>query len=376
MVPVRKGEQAEGGDPALMRSKFLTIVGARPQFIKASPLSRELRRQHQEVLVHTGQHYDYGMSAVFFEELGLPAPDYELGIGSGPHGAQTGAMLAAIETVLMMERPDAVVVYGDTNSTVAGALAAAKLHIPVAHIEAGLRSFNRAMPEELNRVLTDHLATWHFAPSEVAQRQLEDEGIVAGVSVVGDIMYDAVLLHRERAAKCSPFPANVGLAPKAYYLATIHRAENTDNAASLARIVAGLNRLDRPVLLPLHPRTRKRLQEFGIEPGGNVRLIESVGYLDMLQLERSAACILTDSGGVQKEAYYLAVPCVTLRTETEWVETVAVGWNRLCTADPNAIVEAVRSMADAHVLPHPDLYGMGDSARRIVAVLSEERGEG
>jgi UDP-GlcNAc3NAcA epimerase len=376
MVPVREGEQAEGGDPALMRSKFLTIVGARPQFIKASPLSRELRRQHQEVLVHTGQHYDYGMSAVFFDELGLPAPDYELGIGSGPHGAQTGAMLAAIETVLMMERPDAVLVYGDTNSTVAGALAAAKLHIPVAHIEAGLRSFNRAMPEELNRVLTDHIATWHFAPSEVAQRQLEDEGIVAGVSVVGDIMYDAVLLHRERAAKCSPFPANFGLTPRAYYLATIHRAENTDNAASLARIVAGLNQLDRPVVLPLHPRTRKRLQEFGIEPGGNVRVIEPVGYLDMLQLERSAACILTDSGGVQKEAYYLAVPCVTLRTETEWVETVAAGWNRLCTADPNAIVEAVCSMADAHVLPHPDLYGTGDSSRRIVAALSEERLEG
>jgi UDP-GlcNAc3NAcA epimerase len=359
-----------------VKVKFLTVVGARPQFVKASPLSQELRQQHQEVLVHTGQHYDPGMSAVFFEELALPAPDYHLDIGSGPHGAQTGAMLAAIETVLIAERPDAVLVYGDTNSTLAGALAAAKLHIPVAHVEAGLRSFNRAMPEELNRVLTDHLSSWLFAPSEVAQRQLRDEGIVAGVSVVGDIMYDAVLLHRERAAMRSPFPGIVGLSAKAYYLATIHRAENTDDAGSLAGIIAGLNRLDLPVLFPLHPRTRKRLQEFGIEPGKNVRVIDPVGYLDMLQLERSAACILTDSGGVQKEAYYLAVPCVTLRTETEWVETVAAGWNRLSGSDPDAIVEAVRSMADVHGLPHPDLYGAGDSACRIVAVLSEERGEG
>lgn len=358
--------------------KFLTIVGARPQFIKASPLSRELRRRHQEVLVHTGQHYDPGMSAVFFDELDVPPPNYHLGIGSGSHGAQTGAMLAAIETVLMSERPDAVLVYGDTNSTLAGALAAAKLHIPVAHIEAGLRSFNRAMPEELNRVLTDHLATWLFAPSEVARRQLEREGIVAGVTTVGDIMYDAVLLHRDRAAISSPFPAVAGVAAEEYYLCTIHRAENADDAAALARIFAGLNRLDLPVLIPLHPRTRKRLREFGIEPGDNVRLIEPVGYLDMLQLERSAVCILTDSGGVQKEAYYLAVPCVTLRTETEWVETVAAGWNRLCGTDPDALVEAVQQMATANTraLPHPDLYGAGDSARRIVSALTTTVQEG
>ncbi len=357
--------------------KFLTVVGARPQFIKASPLSHALRQYHQEVLVHTGQHYDPGMSAVFFEELGLALPDYQLGIGSASHGAQTGAMLAAIESVLEVERPDAVLVYGDTNSTLAGALAAAKLQIPVAHVEAGLRSFNRAMPEELNRVVTDHLSTWLLAPSQGAQRQLAREGIVAGVSIVGDIMYDAVLLHRDRAAMSSPYPARAGLSAKAYYLATIHRAENTDDAASLARIVSGLNRLDQPVLFPLHPRTRRRLQEFGIEPEDNVRLIAPVGYLDMLQLERSASCILTDSGGVQKEAYYLSVPCVTLRTETEWVETVAAGWNRLCGTDPDVLVEAVELMATAHrdALPHPELYGTGDSAQRIVDALTGKHEE-
>jgi UDP-N-acetylglucosamine 2-epimerase len=354
--------------------KVLSVVGARPQFVKASPLSQELRRRHLEVLVHTGQHYDHGMSAIFFAELGLPEPDYHLGVGSGTHGAQTGAMLAAIEEVLLRERPDAVLVYGDTNSTLAGALAAAKLQIPVAHVEAGLRSFNRAMPEELNRVVADHLATWLFAPSDLARRQLASEGIVSGVSVVGDIMYDAVLLHRERASRAS-FPAG-DLDAETYYLCTIHRAENTDDPVALAAIFAGLSCLERPVLLPLHPRTRKRMQEFGVKAGAGVRLIEPVGFLDMLRLEESAACILTDSGGVQKEAYYLGVPCVTLRRETEWVETVAAGWNRLSGVDPEAIVAAVRASDSVRGLPRPDLYGAGDSARRIVAGLTAERGEG
>ena len=351
--------------------KIVTIAGARPQFVKASPLSRELRQRHEEILVHTGQHYDASMSEVFFQELDLPEPDYDLGVGSGSHGAQTGAMLAAIEKVLQQELPDAVLVYGDTNSTLAGALAAAKLHIPVAHVEAGLRSFNRAMPEEINRVMTDHLSTWLFAPAETARQQLEREGIVAGVSVVGDIMLDAVLMHRERAAKSSPYPDAAGVQPEGYILATIHRAESTDDQGRLAAILAGLNRLDLPVVLPLHPRTRKQLAAFGLVPGSNIVLLELVGFLDMLQLERLAACVVTDSGGVQKEAYYLGVPCVTVRGETEWVETVAAGWNRLTIADPDALANAVRQMtSSARELPRPPLYGSGDTAQRIVAALT------
>lgn len=357
--------------------KIVTIAGARPQFVKASPLSRELRQhhQHQEILVHTGQHYDAAMSAVFFHELDLPEPDYHLGVGSGAHGAQTGAMLAAIEDVLLQERPDAVLVYGDTNSTLAGALAAAKLHIPVAHVEAGLRSFNRAMPEEINRVMTDHLSTWLFAPAETARQQLSKEGIVTGVSIVGDIMLDAVLMHQARAAALSSFPETAGVKPGKYVVATIHRAESTDEPERLAAILAGLDRLDLPVVMPLHPRTRKQFAVFGIAPGSNVQLLEPVGFLDMLQLERQAACIVTDSGGVQKEAYYLGVPCVTVRGETEWVETVAAGWNRLAAADPDELGTAVRQMlvsTNVRDLPRPALYGTGDAAQCIVAALTRD----
>jgi UDP-N-acetylglucosamine 2-epimerase len=348
--------------------KFLTVLGARPQFVKAAPLSAALRRRFTEVLVHTGQHYDREMSDVFFEQLGIPAPDHHLHIGSGPHGAQTGAMLAQLETVMQDERPDVVLVYGDTNSTLAGALAAAKLQIPVAHVEAGLRSFNRAMPEEINRVVTDHLSTWLFAPSEHAERQLATEGIGRGVHVVGDIMRDAVLQHAERARTLSPYPDAAGVCPGAFYLCTVHRAENTDQPERLAGILAGLARLDRPVVLPLHPRTAKRLKEFGLTPAASIRVIEPVGYFDMLQLERSAAAILTDSGGVQKEAYYLDVPCVTLRDETEWVETVDVGWNILAGTDPDAIVAALDQHGRGRP-PHPPLYGNGDAAEAIVRVF-------
>jgi UDP-GlcNAc3NAcA epimerase len=349
--------------------KLVTVVGARPQFVKASPLSRELRRRHQEILVHTGQHYDYGMSDLFFDELGIPAPDHHLGIGSGSHGAQTGAMLAAIEDVLEREHPAAVLVYGDTNSTLAGALAAAKLHLPVAHVEAGLRSFNRAMPEEVNRVVTDHLSTWLFAPSEHAAEQLAQEGIRAGVHVVGDIMMDALQLHAERAAGRSRALAGLGLVPRAYYLATVHRAENTDNPDKLRGIFEGLGRLDQPVVVPLHPRTRKRLDEFRFPLGEHLRVLEPQGYVDMLALEANAACVLTDSGGVQKEAYYLRVPCVTLRSETEWMETVTTGWNVLVGADPDRIVAAVRARS-GDGRPHPTLYGDGTTARRIAKILT------
>jgi len=351
--------------------KVVSIVGARPQFIKASPLSRELRLRHHEILVHTGQHYDRDMSDVFFEELGMPVPDYHLGIGSGPHGAQTGAMLAAIETVLQKESPDAVIVYGDTNSTLAGALAAAKLHLPVAHVEAGLRSFNRRMPEEINRVVTDHLSAWLLAPSEVSRQQLAQEGIVQGVHVVGDIMVDALHLHGPRAAERSEALARHQLRAGTYYLATVHRAENTDEGGNLRQIFDALGALDRPVILPLHPRTEKRMAELGVAIGANVQVLAPQGYLDMLALQCGAACVLTDSGGIQKEAYYLRVPCVTLRTETEWVETVATGWNTLVGTDPERILAAV-ARRPAPGTPHPDLYGDGMTAGRIVEILSAE----
>jgi len=348
--------------------KFATILGTRPQFIKASPLSHELRQHHEEVLVHTGQHYDSGMSDIFFKELALPVPDYHLGVGSGPHGAQTGAMLAAIEGVLQKEAPDAVIVYGDTNSTLAGALAAAKLHLPVAHVEAGLRSFNRRMPEEINRVLVDHLSTWLFAPSEVSREQLAREGIREGVHVVGDIMADAVRLHGERAAQSRTLE-RLGLRPGAFYLATVHRAENTDEPDALRSILRALGALDKPVVLPIHPRTEKRAAELEITVGANVRVLPPQGYLAMLALERGAACILTDSGGMQKEAYYLEVPCVTLRNETEWVETVATGWNTLTGTGPERILAAVARRSDGGA-SHPELYGDGMTARRIAEILS------
>ena len=349
--------------------KLVSIVGARPQFIKASPLSRELRLRHQEILVHTGQHYDPGMSDVFFDELGMPAPDYHLGIGSGLHGAQTGAMLAAVESVLQKECPNAVIVYGDTNSTLAGALAAAKLHVPVAHVEAGLRSFNRRMPEEVNRVLADHLSAWLFTPSEVSKRQLAREGICRGVHVVGDIMVDALRLHGETAAARSDVLARHQLQAGTYYLATVHRAENTDEAEHLQRIFGAFGALDRPVILPLHPRTEKRVAELGVAIAANVHLLAPQGYLDMLALQRGAACVLTDSGGIQKEAYYLGVPCVTLRDETEWTETVAAGWNRLAGADPDRIAAAVGAALDATPRDRHPLYGDGAAAPRIVSIL-------
>lgn len=322
--------------------------------------------------MHTGQHYDHGMSDVFFQELEIPAPDYHLGIGSGPHGAQTGAMLAAIETVLEKERPDTVIVYGDTNSTLAGALAAVKLHIPVAHVEAGLRSFNRAMPEEINRVVTDHISRWLFTPSESSAELLNKEGIVTGTHVVGDIMADTVQLHRGVAERRSTILHRLGVREGQYYLATVHRPENTDHSENLMGIFAALDRLNKRVVLPLHPRTRKWMDHWGIRAGSNILITEPLGYLDMLRLQSSAACILTDSGGIQKEAYYLKVPCVTMRGETEWIETLATGWNQLCGANTERILAAVGSGASPD-LPHPNLYGDGETSRRIVDILSSDR---
>lgn len=355
--------------------KVAAIVGARPQFIKAAPVSQALREVgHQEVLVHTGQHYDYEMSRVFFEEMGIAEPDVNLGVESGTHGWQTGTMLVGIEKVLLAHEPDGVLVYGDTNSTLAGALAACKLRIPLAHVEAGLRSFNREMPEEHNRVLTDHCSDLLFCPTQTAVDHLADEGIDAGVHLVGDTMYDAVLQFGDVAQRRSTILEAMGLRPKAYLLATVHRPHNTDACENLEAILTALGATDELVVFPVHPRTRQKLREFGLAVGpgrtaNSVRLIDPVGYLDMLVLEQNARMILTDSGGMQKEAYFFGVPCVTLRSETEWVETVAAGWNVLVGADGRRIVEAVRGWRPTG---QPEaVFGDGRAAERIVDVLAE-----
>jgi UDP-GlcNAc3NAcA epimerase len=350
--------------------KVVTVVGARPQFIKAAPVSAALRQQAQEILVHTGQHYDREMSDLFFEELHLPRPDYELGIGSGLHGWQTGQMLMRCEEVLIAEKPDWVLVYGDTNSTLAGALAAAKLQIPVAHVEAGLRSFNRAMPEELNRVLTDHCADLLFCPTLTARDQLTREGIAQNAHVVGDVMLDAALAHGALARHRSHLLHDLDLQAGPYLLLTIHRPYNTDDPSRLAEIFAALESLKRTIIFPVHPRTRAALLRFDVRLPANIRGIEPVGYLDMLALEQSAQVILTDSGGVQKEAYFFDVPCVTLRSETEWVETLRSGRNRLAW-DQTAIIDAVnRPWPPAVSLQE---FGNGHAAERIAQLLLADR---
>ena len=355
--------------------KVVTIVGARPQFIKAAPVSKALREAgHTEFLVHTGQHYDYGMSQVFFDEMGIPEPDVNLGIGSGPHGWQTGQMLIHLEAVIQAQKPDSVLVYGDTNSTLAGALAAVKLHLPLAHVEAGLRSFNREMPEEHNRVLTDHCATMAFCPTQTAVNNLARESITRGVYLVGDTMYDAVLQFATVARQRSTILQDLGLEQKGYLLATVHRPYNTDVAEHLCSILTAFLEIEEPVIFPVHPRTRQKIGElYGTlnlpRSGSGFKLIEPVGYLDMLVLEENARLILTDSGGMQKEAYFFGVPCITLRPETEWIETVEAGWNILTGARIAEIHSALRSFT----LPdkRPPIFGSGTAALEIVRVLAE-----
>lgn len=355
--------------------KILTVVGARPQFIKAAPVSKVLRSiGYHEFLVHTGQHYDHAMSQIFFDELGIPQPDVNLGVGSGTHGRQTGEMLVRLEEVIMVQKPDWVLVYGDTNSTLAGALAAVKLRIPIAHVESGLRSFNREMPEEHNRILTDHSADLLFCPTHTAMDNLAREGITQGVHLIGDTMYDAVLQFGELARQRSRVIELLGLAPKNYLLATVHRPYNTDNLENLRSIVSALLESGEIVVFPVHPRTQKWLVEAGvtemIKGAPQVRMIEPVGYLDMLMLEQNARIILTDSGGMQKEAYFFAVPCITLRPETEWVETVETGWNVIVGADRDKILEQIQTPAyrDTAQAP-PILFGKGDAALLLGKIL-------
>ena len=344
--------------------RLVSIVGARPQFVKLAPVSRMLRQRYEELILHTGQHYDYRMSSLFFEELALPEPDYHLHVGSGPHGKQTALMLDAIERVLLDVKPDWIVVFGDTNSTLAGALAAAKLHIPIAHIEAGLRSYNRTMPEEINRVVTDHLSQRLFCPTETARIQLAQEGITENVEVVGDVMYDILLQMQPRlAANTEVLLPSLNVKNQQFVLATVHRASNTDDAGSMRRIASALNMLDMPVIFPIHPRTQARMAAYDIAWSEHIHFIEPVGYLDMLTLEKSARCIVTDSGGVQKEAFFLNTLCVTLRDETEWPETVETGWNVLIGNDAKALVEAVYRDKPVPSSDYP--FGHGDAAERI-----------
>jgi UDP-GlcNAc3NAcA epimerase len=361
--------------------KVVTVLGARPQFIKASVVSHALRESGalDEVVVHTGQHFDANMSDVFFQELGMAAPAYSLDIHGGHHGAMTGRMLAEVERVLLAEKPAAVLVYGDTNSTLAGALAAVKLQIPVAHVEAGLRSFNLAMPEEVNRILTDRISHWLFAPTVGAASHLRREGVAPEQIVpVGDVMYDVALHHGARVGVDGRVLGRLGAKPGSYVLATVHRAENTDHAQRLMDIVDGLEdvAVHLPVVWPLHPRTRGVLQREGrldrLSP--DVRLIDPVGYLDMVQLERHAAVIATDSGGVQKEAFFYGVPCVTLRDETEWVELVDAGWNRLAPPVSAQAVSAAVLGAIGKRGTDVKPYGAGDAARRIVQRLCADLG--
>ncbi len=382
--------------------KIVTIIGARPQFIKAAPVSRAIQNhnlkkpdnQINEILVHTGQHYDENMSAIFFRDLNIPEPDVNLGVGSGSHGWQTAQMLIRIEAILKAQKPDWVLVYGDTNSTLAGALAAVKLHIPIAHVEAGLRSFNREMPEEINRVLTDHCADILFCPTQNAVDNLQTEGITnvssaahqptsssayqlnslsaqvlpRTVALVGDTMYDAVLQFSEIARQKSTILEDLKIKPKEYLLATIHRPYNTDIPENLQNILTAFQKINEPIIFPVHPRTRQKLTSLPAHQLKSLILIPPVGYLDMLILEQNAKAILTDSGGMQKEAYFFGVPCVTMRTETEWVETVETGWNVVVGADREKIVNAVRCLKSDNSLP--ELYGDGRAADKIVDVLS------
>lgn len=355
--------------------KIITIIGARPQFIKAATLSRVIRDNHnfKEVILHTGQHFDANMSEVFFEEMDIPKPDYNLGIGGGFHGEQTGQMLIKIEEVLLKEKPDWVLVYGDTNSTLAGALAASKLHIKLAHVEAGLRSFNKKMPEEINRILTDHISDALFIPTLTAKDNLKNEGFVSNkVFFVGDVMYDAALFYAKIADKQSSILREVKIKSKEFILSTIHRAENTDDLVRLKEIFRNLENIakDFSVVLPLHPRTKGALEKINFNTKtSSVNFIDPVGYIDMVMLEKHALFIITDSGGVQKEAYFHKVPCITLRNETEWVELVDNGYNTLWKQGDD-LIKIMNKQKGVLFNNNQNLYGTGNSAKEIVNLLN------
>ncbi|OGO19655.1 MAG: UDP-N-acetylglucosamine 2-epimerase [Chloroflexi bacterium RBG_16_48_8] len=347
--------------------KILSVVGARPEFIQATIVSRAIRETHQEILVHTGQHYDISLSQSFFKELEIPSPDYNLEVGSNSHAQQTGKIMIRMEKVLQDEQPDIVIVRGDTNSTMASALAASKLQILIAHIEAGERSHNRSMPEEINRLVTDRLADLHFCTSQTAMQYLALEGIKDTVYWVGDVMLDAMFYYRPIAQRRSNILERMNLASKNFCLVTIHRAANTDEPERLKNIVDILNEVSEIIVFPVHPRTSKALAKIQSRFEKHVRLIGPVGYLDMLMLEEHARLIATDSGGVQREAYFLGIPCLTLRDETEWIETVEAGWNKVVGTDPEQALYAWKHFAPPE--DHPPLFGEGIASQRIAHIL-------
>jgi len=348
--------------------KIATIIGARPQFIKCAPVSREIRKEFVEVIIHTGQHYDQNMSQAFFEELDIPEPDFNLGIGSGNHGLQTGKMLMEIEKVLINVKPDIVLVYGDTNSTMAGALAAVKLHIPVAHIEAGLRSFNRKMPEEINRIVTDLVSKYLFAPTQTAVNHLQNEGH-SGIYLVGDVMYDSFLYNIQK-AKNIDILNKLGIQPKSYFLATIHRPQNTDDFQQLNDLLSSLGNLNKTIIFPIHPRTKNKLKDFSIQINyKNLYLIEPVTYLEMIYLENNSELIITDSGGVQKESYFAGIPCIVLRGETEWVELVENGWALLVGNQFGKLPETITGLSTFKPMADKP-FGDGHASRKIADILN------
>lgn len=355
------------------RFKLLHVVGARPQFVKMALMAEAGRSFNglESVIVHTGQHYDANMSGVFFSQLRIPKPKYNLGVGSGSHAEQTAKMMSAMEKCITKERPDMVLVYGDTNSTLAGALTAVKMGVPVAHVEAGLRSFSRAMPEEVNRVITDRISDILFCPTDTAVMNLRREGITKGVFRVSDIMIDMLARYAAIARKRSRMLVSLGLKRGDYYLATVHRAANTDDTVNLKKILKALGSLDKMVVFPVHPRTKRAMSALGIRPGKNIITIRPVPYVDMIALEMNAAAILTDSGGVQKEAHYFKVPCITLRDETEWVETVRSGWNILTGADPVKIRRAAKRLASRNMRRRVLSSGGGQAAKRMLRISLE-----
>ncbi len=347
--------------------KILHIIGARPQFIKAAMVSKAWNQSGEEAILHTGQHYDENMSRLFFDELGLPEPTINLGVGSGSHAEQTSRMLTGIDDFIEKRNPDWVIIYGDTNSTLAGALSASKRLVKIAHVEAGLRSFNRSMPEEVNRVVSDTLANLLFCPTDQAVDNLKAEGISKGVFNTGDVMADGLFHFLKAAEEKSVILAKLGLNSKQFSLATLHRGSNVDNSDNLSAIFRGFEQISIPIVFPVHPRTNKMLEQFDLPVPKNIQVIEPLGYLDMLMMEKNADCILTDSGGIQKEAYLLGTRCITLREETEWVETVAAGWNCLTGADSSKI--AARFYDFKPEGSRPDIYGDGHAADKIIEIL-------
>lgn len=347
--------------------KIVTVVGARPQFIKTPLLSKELRKSFREVIVHTGQHYDANMSDVFFDELNIPKPDYNLGIGSAPRDEQISQMKEKIETVLTQENPDLILIYGDTNSTLAAAEVGKKLNIPIAHVEAGMRSYNQEMPEEINRIGSDQVSSLLFCSTQSAVENLKKEGITNGVHWVGDVMND--IFQMQILNSKSEIRNKFQIQNEKYILATIHRQSNTDSKENLTNIIEAFNNIDRIIVWPLHPRTKKYLDEYGLKLSSNIKVIEPQGYKEMIELEANAQMILTDSGGVQKEAYLSKVPCITLREETEWIETVNVGWNKLAGADKEKILSLVKNFTKP--AEHPELFGDGQAYKKIVSIIKE-----